>query len=233
MLRNRPYNHLDRTLINERQRCEQALARYNSACKIDSGMDMERARELLWQVFDPSKDTTHHFLTRVQEKGTLSHGVHIESPFSCTYGYNLKIGDSCFIGKGTTIDDAAVVEIGARTWIGPNVTILTSACVPDLIDRKGSGGFWQAKSVYIGPEVVIGAGAVIYPDIRLERGVTVEPYAIVKESCLENELVKAFGVNVVHHDHDQQDEHDDEQRCVCLPRGLLIMYVQSNASQLL
>jgi white-opaque regulator 2 len=178
MLRNYRYNHLDPTLENDRQRCDRALARYNAACSIDSGMDAEEARTMLWNVFDPSRDTIHKFDAPPREKGTLSHGVRIEAPFTCTYGYNLKVMDNVYIGKGTTIDDAGKVEIGARTWIGPNVTILTTDCSKEvMVDRKGATGNWIARNVYIESEAVIGANALIYPGIRLGRGSKVEPGA--------------------------------------------------------
>jgi Maltose acetyltransferase len=93
MLRNTQYNHFDPTLENDRQRCVRALARYNAACSIDSGMDAEEARTMLLKVFDPSLDTTHKFDAPPREKGTLSHGVRIEAPFTCTYGYSTVLRD--------------------------------------------------------------------------------------------------------------------------------------------
>jgi hypothetical protein len=38
MLRGTTYNHFDTTLVNERQRCERALQRYNDASKLGSGV---------------------------------------------------------------------------------------------------------------------------------------------------------------------------------------------------
>lgn len=187
MLRHSRYNHFDPTLQNERQRCERALERYNNACQLDSGLSEEDARNMLWKVVDPTRDNTHAFLAPCKERGLLSHGVKIEGPFRCTYGYNLKIMDNVYIGKNCNIDDAAKVEIGPRTWIGPNVTILTTDVGKDMVDRKGTGGAWYASPVYIASEVVIGANAVIYPGVRLERGSTVEPFALVRESLPENQ----------------------------------------------
>ena len=191
MLRNSRYNHFDPTLENDRRRCERALARYNSACAIDSGMDSEEVRTMLWKVFDPARDSTHKFDAPPREKGTLSHGVRIEAPFTCLYGYNLKVMDNVYIGRGTNIDDAGKVDIGARTWIGPNVTILTSDCSKDMVDRKGAAATWIARNVYIESEVVIGANAIIYPGVRLGRGSTVESGAIVKEPLGDNQVQSA------------------------------------------
>ena len=194
MLRNSRYNHFDPTLENDRQRCDRALARYNAACSIDSGMDAEEARTMLWKVFDPSSDRTHKFDAPPRQVGTLSYGVRIEAPFMCTYGYNLKVMKDVYIGKGTTIDDSGKVEIGARAWIGPNVTILTTDCSKEaMVDRKGAAGTWIARNVYIESEVVIGPNALIYPGIRLGRGSTVEPGAIVKEPLGDNQIHRASG----------------------------------------
>jgi len=191
MLRQTRYNHFDPTLVNERQRCERALQRYNYACRLDSGISEDEARNILWQVLDPSRDNAHPFLAPLKERGVLSHGVKVEAPFHCTYGYNLKLMDNVYIGKNCTIDDAGKVEIGARTWIGPNVTILTTDVSKDMVDRKGTAGAWIAAPVFIASEVVIGANAVIYPGVRLERGSTVDPFAVVRESLGENQIQRA------------------------------------------
>ena len=97
-----------------------------------------------------------------------------------------------YIGRGANIDDAGKVEVGARTWIGPNVTILTTDCSKQLVDRKGAvGRLWSVKDVVIESEVIIGANALIYPGVRLGRGCTVEPGAIVKDSLGEHQVQKA------------------------------------------
>ncbi|RMZ75954.1 hypothetical protein DV737_g5037, partial [Chaetothyriales sp. CBS 132003] len=185
------YNKLDPTLVDDRKRCRKALARYNAACEAGSGMDDEQARRMLEKVFDPRSDDSHHFKSMPDRRGTLSHRVRIEPPFHCSYGYNLVMMDSVYIGENTSIDDSAKVEIGPRTSIGANVKIITSMPCEDLVDRKGSQGLWIAKEVYIGAGVIIGDNAIIYPDVRLENGVTVQPGAIVQESAPENAVLRA------------------------------------------
>lgn len=182
MLRGSTYNHFDTTLQNERKRCELALEKFNNASKLHSGVSEAETRNILLKVFDPTEDDTHKFLAVPQEKGTLGKGVRIEAPFTCTYGYNIKTMDSVYIGKNCVIDDAGKVDIGPRTWIGPNVHIMTTDVMKDIQDRKGAGGGWIANGVTIASEVVIGANAVIYPGVTLERGSTVEPFAVVKEN---------------------------------------------------
>ena len=188
MLRNFRYNPFDPTLVNDRRRCERALGRYKFACSIPSSMDAEGARAMLWKVFDPSRDTTHKFDTPPRERGTLGDGVRIEAPFTCTYGYNLKLGDSVYIGKGAQIDDSGKVEIGAGTWIGPHVTMLTAECPLDLIDRKGAAATSFTRNITIGSEVVIGNNALIFPGVYLPKGSTVQAGAIVKTSLATVQL---------------------------------------------
>ncbi|KAI1621253.1 trimeric LpxA-like protein [Exophiala viscosa] len=131
-------------------------------------------------VFDPSKDTVHKPLGSAPPRGLLGVGVMIEPPFKCTYGYNIFIMDSVYIGEDCTIDDAGGVEIGARTHIGPGVTIFTSGASRDMHERKGVDAAMVAKRVTIGANVTIGRGAVIYPGVNIEVDCTVEPFAIVR-----------------------------------------------------
>ncbi|KAL2421275.1 hypothetical protein ABEF95_007698 [Exophiala dermatitidis] len=185
MLRHTSYNHHDPTLVNERQRCKQALARYNQACALDNDASEEEIRNKLLKVVDPSRDTTHKFISHPPEKGTIGHGSRIEAPFKCTYGYNIKIMEDVFIGENCEIDDCGKVDIGPRTFIGSGVTIFTQSVGKDLVDRKGTGAPWNAQQVSIASEVIIGKGAVVYPGVTIGRGATVEPFAIVRDSLGE------------------------------------------------
>ena len=195
MLRRAPYKHLDATLENERQRCEEACKRYNDACTLRMGVSREATEDMLRKIFDPALDTSHRMVAQcVPKKGQLGPGVRIEAPFSCTYGYNISMYDNAFVGKGCEFDDAALIRIGARTWIGPNVTIFTADLASkDLIDRRGTESEWIANHVNIGDEVVIGRNAVIYPGVTIGRGSTVEPGAVVKSSVGDNQIVVACG----------------------------------------
>ena len=186
MNRGGPYNRLDPTLVDDRKRCRRALARYDAACKIDSGMDESQVRHMLEMVFDPTRDTSHKFKTMPERRGTLSHRVTVEAPFFCTYGYNLNIFDSVYVGENTSIDDAARVEIGARTVIGSNVKIITSEPCKDVSHRQGSDGRWTAKAVYVGTGCILGDNVIVYPDVRLGNNVVVEAGTIVNQSVPEH-----------------------------------------------
>ena len=197
MLRGVSYNHFDQTLVYERQRCERALDRYNAACKLDSGLSEQEVRNILIKVVDPSQDTTHKFPSQNHFKGHVGLGVKIEAPFTCTYGYNLRIQDDVYVGKGCTFDDAGKIEVGSRTIIGPGVTILTTDYSKDLVHRKGTKGFWFAHDVFIASGVIIGAKAVIYPGVKIDEGATIEPGAVVRESLKANQIHRASPAQIL------------------------------------
>lgn len=192
MIRGANYSYFDPTLKNERQRCANALLRYNNACQLSSGVSEEAAQVMLNKVFQPALDKTHAFIVAPRQEGLLGPGVIIEPGFKCTYGYNIRIFDNAFIGENTRIDDSGRVEIGARSWIGANVTILTNDVAKDAIQRKGTEGqLCFTKNVTIGPQVVIGTGAVIYPGVTIGAHATIEPFAIVKHGVGDHVTQKA------------------------------------------
>lgn len=194
MLRGANFNYFDSTLTNERQRCEAALKRYNDASQISSGLTDEEKLKLLEKVVDPTKDTTHHFIVPCTDNvGELGTGVKIEAPFTASYGYNLRIKNEVCIHHHCNIDDAALVTIGPRTWIGPNVTIITADIRNQMQDRKGVTGSWIAQPVAIGTEVYIGANVTIYPGVTIGRGATIYHGATVTENIMDNEKLKANG----------------------------------------
>ena len=77
-------------------------------------MNAKGDQTMLWKVFDPACNPIHKCVAPPREEGTLSHGVRIEAPFTCLYGYSLKVMDNVYIGRGPNIDDPGKVEIGAR-----------------------------------------------------------------------------------------------------------------------
>lgn len=193
MMRHAQYDHHDATLRHERDRCKRALTRYNDLCKLDCGLNKEQVRDVLWMVFDLSKDTVHKPLSSSSPppKGLLSVDVMIEPPFRCTYGYNIYIMDSVYIGENCVIDDAGGVDIGARTHIGPGVTIFTSEVSRAMQDRRGVEAPMMAKRVTIGANVVIGRGAVIYPGVNIEVDCTIEPFAVVRTDMKHGQTMEA------------------------------------------
>lgn len=190
MMRGSEYKHFDPTLRYERQRCERAVNRYAAACQLDSGISEQEIRSLLMKIIDPSRDTTHKVPSNYEMKGYLGLGVELEVPFTCSYGYNLRLQEDVHIGKGCIFEDAAPIDVGPRSVIGPGVRIMTTEVARDSLNRKGPSCTWISKPVTILSEVIIGAGSLIYPGVTLGRGCTVEPGSIVRETLADYSIYR-------------------------------------------
>ncbi|KAJ1975343.1 hypothetical protein H4R34_004374 [Dimargaris verticillata] len=95
----------------------------------------------------------------------------IQPPFSCDYGYNIRVGKNFYINAFGVILDGTYVDIGDNAMLGPNVHIYT-ACHP--LDATERSSLWEfSKPVKIGNDVWIGGGAIILP------GVTVGDRAVI------------------------------------------------------
>ena len=146
---------------------------------MDSGLDAEAVRNRLWQIFDPGRDAVHHRYGRLSERGDLSHGVNVEGSFSCSYGYNITTRERASIDSQVVIDDAAHVHIGARSWIGHGVKILSS--VRYLEGDKQSKGIRVSRAVGIEDDVIVGQeGVFVYPGVTLAKGSVVEPGSVIR-----------------------------------------------------
>jgi acetyltransferase-like isoleucine patch superfamily enzyme len=182
MLCGKPFNRIDPTLVADRLSCQGALSRFNNAGMANDPAELV-SWEMLRQVVQPG--SSHNSLHTDKPVGSLGSGVIVETPFQCEYGYNINIGDDVHIGRGCTIIDACTVIIGQKTTIGPKVTIIAGAPV----DRKGVNSKWKGQPVIIEANVIIDAGACIYPGVRLGTNCTIEPGSVVKHDVLPGQRV--------------------------------------------
>lgn len=183
MLSGQLFKYNDPILVEDRKRCKIALKQFHDADNPTMGVaETERARKLR-EVFTPSRNplTNMPYSIKWDPSGVIGPGSVVETPFSCQYGYNIRIGEDVYIGENCTIIDSCTVTIGAKTWIGQNVTILTAMAHTSMTMRAGSGANWQGKAITIAEDVHIGAGAIIYPGVTIKRGAQVEPGAVVKK----------------------------------------------------
>ncbi len=90
---------------------------------------------------------------------------HIEPPFYCDYGYNIKFGENFYANYGCVILDVNVVDIGNNVLLGPYVQICTAS--HPLEYEKRNSGFEYGFPIKIGDNVWIGAGAVILPGVEI------------------------------------------------------------------
>lgn len=103
--------------------------------------------------------------------GSVGQDVEIRPPFYVDYGTNLHVGDRVFANFGLTALDVATITIGDDVQIGPHVQLLTPTHPLDAEARRAK---WEAAApIVIGDNVWLGGGVVVLP------GVTIGPDTVV------------------------------------------------------
>ncbi|GAD97973.1 C6 zinc finger domain protein [Paecilomyces variotii No. 5] len=187
MIRGELYRPFDMVLIEERERCKAALWRFNNVSNPLFGISAKEKNRLLREIFIPSSSSatgSPSSGTVARPTGSIGQGAVIEAPFNCHYGYNIHIGEDVMISENCTLIDDCPINIGAHTWIGPNVTILGSMAHANMQERKGCQSRYQGRPVTIEEDCYVGAGCTIYPGVRLRRGAYVAPGEVVKSDIV-------------------------------------------------
>ncbi|KAK1146728.1 hypothetical protein N8T08_002801 [Aspergillus melleus] len=186
MLRGELYRPFDVHLVEERERCRTALWRFNSACNPVSGLNAKEQNRLLKEVLVPQSSPvgSPSGVSSPRPMGTIGQGALVEAPFQCHYGYNIHIGEDVMVSESCLFVDDCPITIGAHTWIGPKVTILSSMAHANMQERKGTQSRYQGRPVTIEEDCYVGAGCIIYPGVRLRRGAYVAPGEIVKSDIV-------------------------------------------------
>lgn len=190
MIRGELYRPFDVQLVEERDRCKRALWRFNNACNPVHGLSSKEQNRLLKEIMVPPSDSVSHpnsppgmssvSSTMPRSVGSIGQGAVVESSFTCNYGYNIHIGEDVMISQGCLFVDDCIINIGAHTWIGPNVTLLSSMAHSSMQERKGSQSRYQGRPVTIEEDCYLGAGCTIYPGVHLGRGAYIAPGEVVK-----------------------------------------------------
>ncbi|KFA66403.1 hypothetical protein S40285_01325, partial [Stachybotrys chlorohalonatus IBT 40285] len=143
MLSGRNYYPFDKELCLERERCAAACWRFNNLTSPPTnGVSPEERARLFLEILQP-RDPIRVSPTEVSPittGGRVGRQVAVETPFTCDYGYNIKIGNHVVVGRNCTINDVCEVKIGDNCVIGPNVSIFTASLPIDPKKRQGGQG---------------------------------------------------------------------------------------------
>lgn len=101
----------------------------------------------------------------------------IDPPFSIDYGCNIRIGKRFYANFNLTILDCALVTIGDRVMMGPNVSIFAATHETDVRSRRNNIEY--AKPVNIGDDCWIGGHTVILPGVTIGEGCTIAAASVV------------------------------------------------------
>ena len=117
------------------------------------------------------------FGAKIGKKIRLNYGLKIKFP------WKLIIGNFCWIGEDTWIDNIETVKISNNVCISQGVYLCTGNH-----DYKKSTFDLIAKPIFIESNVWIGAKSVIGPGYTIGRGSVVTLGSIVKENIPPNSL---------------------------------------------
>lgn len=123
-----------------------------------------------------SLEKERHQMLR-QRLGRVGDEVFIEPPFQVDYGSNISLGDRFYANFNLTILDCALVTIGDRVMIGPNVSILAATHEVEVESRRANIEF--ARPITIGNDCWIGGHSVILPGVTIGDGVTIAACSVV------------------------------------------------------
>ena len=106
-------------------------------------------------------------------------------PFYTEFGKNTKLGKNVFINSCCRFQDNGGIEIGDKTMIGPNVTIVTVNHEINPETRINA----IPKPVKIGKNVWIGAGCTILPGVIIGENSIIGAGSVVTKDVPANIVV--------------------------------------------
>ncbi len=131
-------------LTADRQRAQQLQDAYNAGYRENDPDSLARLRELL---------------------GSVGNSSVVRAPFYCDYGYNIHIGDHCWVNFGCVFLDVGRITIGNGTLLGPGVHLYAATHPLDPDVRRQE--LETAAPITIGNNVWIGGGARILPHVTI------------------------------------------------------------------
>ncbi|TGZ76595.1 trimeric LpxA-like protein [Ascodesmis nigricans] len=166
MLRGELYHAFTPALTAERNRCARACHDFNAhAANSDRLTRVNLFRALNLPPLSPASDTTHE--------------PWIEPPLHIDYGTNLSLSPGVFINFNFTALDTCRVSIGARTLIGPNVSLYSGTHPLSASLRNGTAGPELGQEISIGEDCWLGGGVTVLPGVRIGDRVVVGAGTVV------------------------------------------------------
>jgi maltose O-acetyltransferase len=172
MLAGERYNILDPELDRIRLETKRKLRVYNQSTEEDN------RRSLLQDLL-----------------GGIGENVTIWTPFNCTYGENIYIGNHVFFNLNCMIIDNNKVEIGDHVMIGPGIQIYTAAHPLDAESRNK--GWEVTKPVTIKESVWIGGSAILLPGVSIGERSVIGAGAVVTRDVPPNVVVAGNPARII------------------------------------
>lgn len=148
--------HFDDYLFSKQKACAKVLAKINHLPYGNA-----HRKKLISNLFD-----------KVGVNTVIKEGIR------CNFGFNVSIGNNCYINYNVTLLDSFPIEIGNNVFIAPNVVISAVTHPLAANDRRNL----QGGLVKIEDDVWIGANATILPNVTLGKGCVIAAGAVVKNN---------------------------------------------------
>lgn len=143
----------------------------------------------------PPLDAAAHDAVLRDILGAAGPGLHVNQPFRCDYGVNIRVGSNFFANFNLTILDEAPVTFGDNVFVGPNVSIYT-ACHPLDPDERRTRREW-ALPVTVGNDVWIGGSATILPGVTIGDGAVIGAGSVVTRDVAPRTVVAGNPARVI------------------------------------
>jgi maltose O-acetyltransferase len=168
MLRGELYRFDDPEVAAAHARAQAILERYNQTRHAEPDERERLLRELL---------------------GGVGEGVVIQPAFHCDYGAHITIGAGAFVNYDCVMLDAAPITIGAACQIAARVQLVTATHPIDPEPRRL--GWEYAEPIAIADNVWLGAGVIVCPGVSIGPDTVVGAGAVVTRDLPAG--VVAFG----------------------------------------
>ena len=115
----------------------------------------------------------------------LGRGIRLNSNLNITMPWRLKIGNYCWIGEETWINNLAFVSIAENVCISQGVYL----CTGNHNYKKKSFDL-MVKPIIIDSNVWIGAKTIIGPGYKIGKGSVINLGSVISEDIPENSIFK-------------------------------------------
>ncbi|KAJ5698424.1 hypothetical protein N7462_000429 [Penicillium macrosclerotiorum] len=159
------YNPLGPELIEARSRARYLTGEFNAHINATISMSdiISRRGEILDKLL-----------------GQAGPDIYIEPPLFVDYGCNITTGRNFYANFHLTILDCGLVSIGDNVEVGPNVSIITGEHYTQIQARREYRGREFTRSITIGNDCWIGAGAIILSGVTIGDGCSIGAGAVVR-----------------------------------------------------
>lgn len=121
--------------------------------------------------------------------------VHIEPPFFCDYGTNIRLGSQVYLNFNCVVLDVARVTIGDGALLGPGVQLLTATHPLRASERRT--GLELGKPIAIGEEAWLGGGAIVCPGVTIGDRAVVGAGSVVTRDVPRDTVVAGNPARVI------------------------------------